>query len=102
MTFSERMRGIIHRGAADAKDLGSMGLMKLELMKLQSEAEKLMAKLGNEVFASLVESNHATVSRDSPSISEILKKIESVRAQRDLKEKEYQSLNGKRKAALRA
>ena len=101
MTFSEKMRGIIQKGAASAKDLGSMGVMKVEIMKLQSDAEKLMAKLGNEVFKLLVEKNHATVSRDTPMIRDILGKIEGIHAQNTLREKEYHSLNGKRKAALR-
>jgi hypothetical protein len=100
MTFSEKMRGIVHKGVADAKDLGSMGVLKLEIMQLQSQSEKLIAKLGNEVYEALVDRNQASVSRETPSIRDILNKIEGLRARNDLKEKEYRSVNRKRKAAL--
>jgi hypothetical protein len=100
MTFSEKLRGFIHKGKADAKDLGSMGVLKLEIMQLQSQSNKLIAKLGNEVYKSLVDGNHATVSRETPSIRDILKTIEGIRTRSDLKEKEYHSVNEKRKAAL--
>ena len=100
MKLSEKVRGLVHKGAADAKDLGSMGVLKLEIMHLQSQSEKLIAKLGNEVYRSLMEKNHASVSRNTPSIRDVLKKVEGLRARNDIKEKEYSSINRKRKAAL--
>jgi hypothetical protein len=102
MTFSEKIRGIVHRGAANANDLGSMGVLKLEIMQLQSQSEKLIAELGNEVYESLVDRNQASVSRETPSIRDVLNKIEGLRAQNVLKEKEYRSVNKKRKADLTA
>ena len=36
MRFSEKLRGVIHKGQADSKDLGSMGVLKLEIMQPQS------------------------------------------------------------------
>jgi hypothetical protein len=101
MTFAEKMRGIINRGVAEAKDLGSKGVLKLEIMQLQSHAEKLIAKLGDEVYMTLVDKNHATVSRDTPSIRDILKEIEGLREQNDVKEKEYQAIGEHEETALK-
>ena len=106
MTFAERMQGIINKGVAatkdlaskageKAKDLGAMGVVKLEIMQLESHAEKVIARLGNEVYRALVEKNGTSVSRDTPLVSDMLKEIEGLRAKIDLKEKEYHSIGGK-------
>jgi hypothetical protein len=106
MTFAEKMQGIINKGVAaskdlaskageKAKDLGAMGMLKLEIIQLESHAEKLIAKLGNEVYRTLVEMNHATVSRETPSIRDMLKEIEGLRDKIEAKEKEYRSIGGK-------
>ena len=110
MTFAEKMKGIIDKGGivsadlarkarAKAKDLGAMGVLKLEIMQIQSEAGKLIAKLGAEVYATLVEEDQATVSRETPSIHAMLKKIEALRARNELKEKEYHSISRKKSTA---
>jgi hypothetical protein len=106
MTFAEKMQGIINSGVAASKDLaskagekakelGAMGALKLEIMQLQSHAEKLIAKLGSAVYATLVEADHATVSRETPAIRDILKEIEGIRAKVEQKEKEYRAIGGK-------
>ena len=106
MTFSERMQSIIDKGVAaskdlatrageKAKDLGAMGVLRLEIVQLQSHAEKLIAKLGNEVYMTLVDKNHATVSRETPSIREVLNEIEGLRGRIEAKEKEYHAIGGK-------
>lgn len=110
MTFAERMRGIINKGVVvssdlatkargKAKDLGAMGALKLEIVQLQSQAGKLIAKLGSEVYVMLVDKNHATVSRETASIKGFLKEIERVRMRIEQKEKEYHSISGKKKTS---
>jgi hypothetical protein len=79
-----------------------MGALKLEIAQLQSQAEKLIAKLGSEVYMTLVDRNHATVSRDTPSIRNMLKEIEELRARNELKEKEYHSISVKKEMPLDA
>ena len=106
MTFAEKMQGIINKGMAatrdlagkageKAKDLGAMGIVKLEIMQLESQAERVIARLGNEVYRALVEKNGASVSKDSPLISDMLKEIEGLRARIEAKEAEYKSIGGK-------
>jgi len=108
MTFAERMRDIINKGVVassdlatkakgKAKDLGAMGALKLEIVQLQSLAGKAIAKLGSEVYVMLVDKNHATVSRETASISGFLKEIERLRLRIEKKEEEYHSISGKKK-----
>lgn len=109
MTFAERMRGLVNKGVGvssdlanrargKAKDLGAMGALKLEIVQLQSQAGKLIAKLGSEVYVLLVDKDHATVSRETASISGFLKEIERVRVKIETKEEEYHSISTKKKA----
>jgi two-component SAPR family response regulator len=106
MTFAEKMQDIINKGVAatkdlaskageKAKDLGAKGMVKVEIMQLESHAEKVIARLGNEVYRALVEKNGTSVSRDTPLISDMLKEIEDLRAKIEVKEKEYHSIGGK-------
>ena len=109
MTFAEKMRGLINKvvgvssdlaakASGKAKELGAMGMVKLEIVQLESKAGKLIAKLGSEVYVMLVDKGHQTVSRDTASINGFLKEIERVRERIELKEKEYRSISTKKKA----
>jgi ribosomal protein L11 len=111
VTFAEKLQIIINKGVAasmdlatkvgeKAKDLGAKGVLKLEIVQLESQAEKLIAKLGSEVYITLVDKDQATVSRDTPSIRAILKEIEQVRERNEQKEKEYRSIGGKQETSL--
>ena len=71
MTFAEKMKDMIDKGVVasrdlakkaseKAKELGAKGVLKLEIAQLESQAEKLVAKLGAEVYASLVDRKAAT------------------------------------------
>jgi len=103
MSFSERMKGLIDKGLVasrdfakrageKAKELGEKGVIKIEIAQLESHAEKLVAKLGAEVYASMVDRNVETVSRDTAAISSILKEIEGLRESIEKKEKEYSAI----------
>jgi hypothetical protein len=106
MKFSERMQDVINKGIATSKDLlgkaqvkakelGAMGVLKVEIMQLNSHAEKLIAKLGNEVYMALVDKNQAAVSRDTEPFNGIIKEIEGLREKIEKKEKEFHAIGGK-------
>jgi hypothetical protein len=106
MSFSERMRNMIDKGldasrdfakkaGEKAKELGEKGVLKLEIAQLESRAEKLIAKLGAEVYASMVDRNMQTVSRDTAAVSSLLQEIENLRGTIEGKEKEYAAIGGK-------
>jgi hypothetical protein len=76
MGFRERMDEIINQGVSSsrdlldkakekAKDLGERGILKYELLQLEKQAEKLLAKLGGRVYEKLVSKDQATVSREA-------------------------------------
>jgi hypothetical protein len=111
MTFGSKMQGIVDKSLAVSKNLASrakgkardysaMGALKIEIMQMKSEEAKLVAKLGNEVYSMLVDKSRATVSRATPSIHAMLKKIEGLRVRNESKEKEYHSIAGKKGPAL--
>jgi hypothetical protein len=100
MTFADKMKDMIDKGivasrdlarkaSEKAKELGAKGVLKLEIAQLESQAEKLVGKLGAEIYTGLVERGRAAVSRDDPEVAGILKEIEGVRASIERKEKEY-------------
>jgi hypothetical protein len=100
MTFADKMKDMVDKGLAasrdlakkaseKAKELGTKGVIKLEIVQLESQAEKLVEKLGAEVYASFVERGAASVTRDDAAIAGVLKEIEGLRAHIDRKEKEY-------------
>ncbi len=106
MTFSERMKGIVDQGIKTSKDLvkqagdkaqqwGEMGVLKLEIVQLRSQAEKLTARLGAEVFEVLVEKAQKTVSRDSPAVRETIDRIIELQSQIDTKEAAFKKAGGK-------
>jgi hypothetical protein len=97
MKFSEQMKDFLEQGAAKAQDwgtkgfqvskdfvnkagakaqdLGERGVLMLEIKQLESQAEKLLASLGNEVYAILVEQGAHTVSAATPSLKPIIAEI---------------------------
>ena len=83
MKFTERMQVILAKGITASKrlahetgekasELGTKGANKIESAQLKSRAEKLIARLGEDVYQALVDLNHATVSRETTAIREIL------------------------------
>jgi hypothetical protein len=105
------MQGIFKKGVAASmdladkagrkvNDLGTKGELKIESAHLKSRVNGLMEKLGKEVYATLVEMNRATVSRDTHSIRDLLGEITKLRAQIGVKEKEYLSIGASAEAKI--
>jgi hypothetical protein len=86
MTFSDKIKGFVDQGLQSSKELlkhagdkaqqwGELGVLKMEIIQLRSQAEKLTTRLGAEVYETLVEKGQKTVGRDSPAIRETVDKI---------------------------
>jgi hypothetical protein len=99
MTFKEKAKSFLGKSVAiskdlagragkKAKDLGEIGVLKIEEAQLKSAAERLTTKLGNEVYVTLVDLNRATVSRDTLTIRDLLTELKGIRAKIDAKEAE--------------
>lgn len=99
MTFSERMKELLDQGVAASKDfavkagakaqdLGERGVLMLEVRQLESQAQKLIGRLGTEVYQAFTEREETSVSSDSAAIKAILSEIAAARESIEKKEAE--------------
>lgn len=97
MDFWDRMKNAMEKGldgsrdllgrAKDrAQDLGERGVLRLEIMQLENQAEKLIAKLGTRTYEALVSEQRMQVDRQTEGVSELIDEIDEVRAK--IREKE--------------
>ena len=91
----EASRGIIEKAGAKAKELGELGILKFEIFQLQSQAERLVAQLGVEVYAAFTEKGQKSVSTESPGIKDTLQRIAGLREDIESREAEYRKKGGK-------
>ena len=102
MTFSERMKEKLEQGlaaskdfavkaGAKAQDLGEQGILRLEIKQLESQAQKLIGRLGNETYKSFVELDQASLDRESSEIKSILAELSRVRETIEKKEAELKT-----------
>lgn len=99
MTFLERLRGYVDQGllasknfvskaGAKAHELGEKGVLKLEITQLESQAQKVAARLGIEVYEALVVREADRVSPDDPVIKGFLAEITAIKSAIEKKEEE--------------
>ena len=97
MDFWDRMKDAMEKGldgsrdllgkAKDrAQDLGERGVLRLEIMQLENQAEKLIGKLGTRTYEALVTEQRLQVDRDTQGVAELIGEIDEVRER--IREKE--------------
>jgi len=102
MTFSESMKDLLEQGwsaskefavkaGAKAQDLGERGILMLDIKQLESHAQKLLTRLGNEAFIAFTERNKDTIERDDVVFRTILDELSLIKEQIEKKEKELKS-----------
>jgi hypothetical protein len=84
----EKIKSFARRTERKAKDISSQGVLKIEISQLGYQRDKLIAKLGEEVYASFVTLDHATVKRETAAIRGILDEIGQIKAEIESKEQE--------------
>jgi predicted Fe-Mo cluster-binding NifX family protein len=105
MTFSERMKEIFDQGitvskdlaskaGAKAQDLGERGVLMLEIKQLESQAGKLIARLGNEAYGAFVERGVKTLSAETSAVKEILAEIAKVKEEIEKRDSELKRRKG--------
>ena len=103
MSFWERMQKVIDQGVETskdvlmkakekAKDLGEMGILKYDIMKLEKQAEKDFLLLGSKVFELIVEKNEETIQKDNEDIKKIIDEILDIQKKIDEKEEELKNI----------
>ena len=99
MSFIERMKELLDQGVAvskdfavkagaKAQDLGERGVLMVEIKQLESQAQKLIGRLGTEAYQSFTERGEETLSRESPPFKTLLSDIAVIRESIERKETE--------------
>ncbi|MFO7782162.1 MAG: hypothetical protein R6W94_11105 [Spirochaetia bacterium] len=97
MDFWERFRTTIDKGVESSRDvlgkaqerargLGEKGVLRFEIMQLESRAEKITTKLGARTFEVLVKEEQNTVSKKTPGVRELIEELSEIETR--VKEKE--------------
>jgi hypothetical protein len=106
MTFSEKMRDMMNKGMAASRDIvtkaasqaqtwGEMGVLRVEILQLRSQAEKLTAQLGAEAYAALAERKEPSLSADAPAVKDLIARISDLDKLVLDKEAGFRKLGGK-------
>jgi len=99
MTFNERMKKLLDQGVAASKDLaakagakaqdlGERGVLMVEVKQLESQAHKLIGRLGADVYQTFAEKGKKTISAESAPVKTIISKITVIRESIEEKEAE--------------
>ena len=106
MAFVERMKELLDQGvavskdfagkaSAKAQDLSERGVLVLEIRQHESQAQKLIGRLGTEVYQAFTERGETSLSAESEPIKALLAEIASIRDSIEKKEADLQSRKGK-------
>jgi hypothetical protein len=79
------------KAGAKAQEFGERGVLTLEIKQLESQAQKLIGRLGNEAYKAFVERKVKTLSTDTAAVKAILTELEQVRQSIEEKEAELKS-----------
>lgn len=82
----ESSRGVLGKAQERARDLGEKGVLRFEIMQLESRAEKLTTKLGARAFEVLIKEGQNTVSKKTSGVRELLEELAEIETR--IKEKE--------------
>ena len=106
MTFSERMKTMLEQGltaskefavkaGAKAQDLGERGILMWDIKQLENQAQKLLTRLGNEVYILFTDKDQPVIDRETIEIRSLLDELASVRDQIEKKEYELKNRSSK-------
>ena len=82
----ESSRGVLGKAQERARGLGEKGVLRFEIMQLESRAEKITTKLGARTFEVLVKEEQNTVSKKTPGVRELIEELAEIETR--VKEKE--------------
>jgi hypothetical protein len=87
-------KDFLQKAGAKAQDLGEITVLKLDIKQLEGQAQKLIGRLGTEVYSALVEHESPSVTPDTPAIKAILSEIAIVKEGIEKREQELLSRKG--------
>jgi hypothetical protein len=83
----EAGKDFLGKAGEKAQNLGEKGILVLEIKQLNAQAEKLLAKLGNEVYARFAEQGDTSISSGDAAIKSILAELAVIKEGIDKREK---------------
>jgi hypothetical protein len=87
-------KDFLQKAGAKAQDLGETTVLKMEVKQLEGQAQKLIGRLGTEVYSALVEHESSGITADTPAIKAILAEIAAVKDAIEKRERELQDRKG--------
>jgi hypothetical protein len=84
-------RDFVNKAGAKAQDLGERGVLMLEIKQLESQARRLIARLGSEVYTAFAERGETSVSSGDPAIRSILADIAGLKSGIEKREEDLQN-----------
>jgi hypothetical protein len=84
-------REFINKAGVKAQDLGERGVLMVEIRQLEGKAQKLLERLGSEVYTAFSERGAETVSASDAGIKPLLEELASIRESMEKREAELQS-----------
>jgi hypothetical protein len=89
--LGQKSKKLVNQAGVKAQNLGEQGVLLLEIKQLESQAQKLVGRLGTETYHAFVEKGAKSISVDTPAVKTILSELSSVREALEKKEVELQS-----------
>ena len=106
MAFSDQLRNMVNRGMAASREIatkaasqaqtwGEMGVLKVEVVQLRNQAEKLTAQLGAEAYAAFAERKEPSLSAEDTAVRDLIGRIADLGKLIEEKEAAFHRLGGK-------
>ncbi|MDR0377551.1 MAG: hypothetical protein LBH70_07135 [Spirochaetaceae bacterium] len=84
-------RDFVNKAGAKAQDLGERGVLMLEIKQLEGQAQRLISRLGAEVYKAFAERGESSVSSDVPVIQSLLAELAVLKLGIEKREAEIRS-----------
>jgi hypothetical protein len=81
----------LNKAGAKAQDLGERGVLMLDIRQLEGRAQKLIARLGSEVYTLFAEKGASQINADDPVIGDILSDLAGIRESVEKREAELKN-----------
>jgi len=89
-------RELFDKAKVKTKELGDIGILKLEIRQLSLQAEKLATQLGIRVYEILGEREQETISRRTPGIRDTMDEIDRLKERIRMKEDDLKNRESNR------
>lgn len=90
----EVSKDFVEKAGERAKDLGRMGVIKIEIMNLRSDAQKTAAQLGLLVYKAFGEKDEPFLSAAAEGVKPLVERLKNLNDDIETREAEYRKLGG--------